>query len=134
MLSSSGGVPHHFGLRVNVIRCAPRSRLEMMNGPADGPGPVSCALLNASGVAVMLLGNSTVLPENMPRQSAHGFAKVMTAWRSSTPRVTDPTRSLPLVAAIPNALSLPLVALIWEAMSSHVSGVPSDHTALGLIV
>ena len=38
MLSSSGGAPHHFGLRVNVIRFAPRSRLEMMNGPADGPG------------------------------------------------------------------------------------------------
>jgi hypothetical protein len=41
MLSSSGGSPHHFGLRVNVIRCAPRSMLEMMNGPADGPGPLS---------------------------------------------------------------------------------------------
>ena len=52
MLSSSGGAPHHLGLRVNVIRFAPRSRLEMMNGPADGPGPLSCARLNASGVAV----------------------------------------------------------------------------------
>ena len=35
------GSPHHFGLRVNMIRCAVRSRLEMMNGPADGPGPLS---------------------------------------------------------------------------------------------
>ena len=77
----------------------------------------------------MLFGISTVFPANMPRQSAQGLSKVMTAWRSSTPRVTDPTRSLPLVAAIANALSLPLVALIWEAMSSHVIGVPSDHTA-----
>ena len=28
--------------------------LETMNGPADGPGPLSWALLNASGVAVAL--------------------------------------------------------------------------------
>ena len=58
----------------------------------------------------------------------------MTAWRSSTPRVTEATRSLPLGLAIANALSLPLVALIWEAMSSHVIGVPSVQTALGLMV
>ena len=36
--------------------------------------------------------------------------------------------------AIANRLSLPLVALIWAAMSSHVIGVPSLHTALGLMV
>ena len=82
----------------------------------------------------MLLGSSIVLPANMPRHSAYGLAKVMTAWRSSTPRVTEPTRSLPLGAAIAKALSLPLVALIWEAMSSQVIGVPSDHVALGLMV
>ena len=61
---------------------------------------MSCDLLNASGVAVELLGSSTVLPANMPRQSDQGLAKVMTAWRSSTPRSTFSTRSLPLVAAI----------------------------------
>ncbi len=53
-------------------------------------------LLNASGVAVMLLGTNMPLPANMPFQSAYGLAKVMIACRSSTPRVTDPTRSLPL--------------------------------------
>ena len=58
----------------------------------------------------------------------------MIACRSSAPRVTDPTRSLPLGAAIANALSLPLVALIWAAMSSQVMGVPSDQVALGLMV
>ena len=36
MLSSSGGVPHHFGLRVSMMRCAVRSSAEMMNGPAEG--------------------------------------------------------------------------------------------------
>ena len=70
MLSSSGGVPHHFGLRVNVMRCAVRSSADTMNGPADGPGPLSCPLLNTSGFAVMLLGSSMVLPANMPRHSA----------------------------------------------------------------
>ena len=82
-------MPHHFGLRVNVIRCAVRSIAEMMNGPADGPGPFSWPLLNASGLAVMLFGSSMPLPANMPFQSAKGLANVMTAWRSSTPRVTD---------------------------------------------
>ena len=67
--SSTGGAPHHFGLRVNVIRCAVRSTLETMNGPADGPGDCNCPLLNTSGVAVMLLGSSMVLPANMPRHS-----------------------------------------------------------------
>ena len=105
-----------------------------MNGPADGPGPLSCALLNASGVAVELFGRSMVLPANMPCQSDQGLAKVMTAWRSSTPRSTFSTRSLPLVAAIANPLSLPLVASIWDLMSSHVIGAPSLHTALGLMV
>ncbi len=82
----------------------------------------------------MLLGTGTVLPENMPFQSAQGLANVMTAWRSSTPRSTDSTRSLPLGPRIAKPLSLPLVASIWEAMSSHVIGVPSLHTALGLMV
>ncbi len=93
MLSSSGGVPHHFGLRVKTIRCAVRSRFETMNGPADGPGPLSWPLLNASGVAVMLLGRSMVLPASMPFHAPYGLANVMMAWRSSTPRVTDATRS-----------------------------------------
>ncbi len=79
-----------------------------MNGPADGPGPLSWPLLNASGVDVMLFGSSIPLPANMPLHSAYGLAKVMTAWRSSTPRVTDATRSAPLGLAIANALSLPL--------------------------
>src|SRR4029077_17631751 len=122
MLSKSGGSPHHLGLRANMIRCAPRSRLETMNGPADGPGLDSCPLLNTSGVAVELFGSSTVLPANMPFQSDQDLAKVMTACRSSTPRSTFSTRSLPLVAAIAKPLSLPLVALIWDWMSSHVIG------------
>ncbi len=58
----------------------------------------------------------------------------MTACRSSTPRVTEATRSCQSGLAIANALSLPLVAWICDAMSSQVIGVPSDHTALGLIV
>ena len=58
----------------------------------------------------------------------------MTACRSSTPLVTEATRSLPLGEANRNRLSLPLVALIWAAMSSQVTGDPSDHTAFGLIV
>src|SRR3954453_23570937 len=106
----------------------------MMNGPADGPGLVIRPLLNAAGVAVMLFGTSTVLPENMPFQSAQGLAKRMTAWRSSVPRSTDATRSLPLVAAIAKPLSLPLVASICDLMSCHVMGVPSLHTAFGLMV
>ena len=70
----------------------------------------------------------------MPRHSTYGLAKVMTAWRSSTPRVTEPTRSPPLGLAIWKALSLPFVALICDAMSSQVIGVPSDQTAFGLMV
>ena len=91
-------------------------------------------MLKASGFSVELLGSSMVVPANMPRQSDHGSAKVTTAWRSSTPRSTFSTRSLPLVAAIANLSSLPLVALIWDWMSSQVIGVPSLHTASGLMV
>lgn len=69
MESSNAGVPHHFGLRVNVIRCAVLSTDEMMNGPAEGPGLSSCPLLKTSGLAVMLLGSSMVFPANMPRHS-----------------------------------------------------------------
>ena len=58
----------------------------------------------------------------------------MTACRSSTPRVTDLTRSLPLVPAIAKVLSAPLVAWIWLAMSSQLSGVPSVQVAFGLMV
>src|SRR5262249_49490329 len=115
-------------------RCAVRSSDDTMNGPADGPGRSSWPLLNTSGVAVMLLGNSMLFPANMPRHSAYGLANVTTACRSSTPRVTDATRSLPLVLAIPNLLSTPAVAWIWLAMSSHVIGAPSDQIALGLMV
>src|SRR6478735_5244471 len=134
MESSSGGVPHHFGLRVKMIRCAPRSTVVMMNGPADGPGPLRKPLLNACGFPVTALGISMLLPANMPFQSAKCLANVMTACRSSTPLVTDATRSVPLGEANRNALSRPLVALIWDAKSSQVMGVPSDHTAFGLIV
>src|ERR1700753_3106671 len=110
MVLSRGVAPHHLGLRDRVIRCAVWSMLVMMNGPAEGPGWVSWALLNASGVSVILLVNSIVCPENMPFHSAYGLANVMTACRSSTPRVTEATRSLPLVPAIANVLSLPLGA------------------------
>src|SRR5215203_1056099 len=82
----------------------------------------------------MLFGSSMVLPDNMPRHSAYGLAKVTIACRSSSPRVTDATRSAPLGLAVANALSLPLVAWNWDAMSSHVIGVPSLHTAFGLMV
>src|ERR1700684_1913157 len=126
MRSSRGRSPHHLGLRVNTIRCLVRSSAVTTNGPAAGPGPDSCA--------VLLLGSSMVLPANIPRHSAYGLAKVITAWRSSTPRVTDLTRSLPLVPAIAQFLSGPLVAWIWLAMSSQLSGVPSDQVAVGLMV
>ena len=112
MVSSNGGVPHHFGLRFNVIRCAVRSRSVTMNGPAEGPGRSSWPLLNTSGSEVTLLGSSIVLPANIPRQSEKGLAKVTTAWRSSAPRVTFSTRSAPLVLAMRKSLFLPLVALI----------------------
>src|SRR3984893_15384701 len=105
MRSSRGRSPHHLGLRVNTIRCLVRSNAVTTNGPADGPGPDSCAGLNASGVAVLLLGGSVALPANMPRHLADGLGRVMTASRSSTPRVTDLTRSLPLVPAIAKFLS-----------------------------
>lgn len=82
----------------------------------------------------MLLGSSRPLPANMPFQSAYGLSKVITAWRSSTPRVTDATRSKPLGAAMTNAGFFPLLASVWDLMSSQVIGVPSLHTALGLIV
>src|SRR5215212_5236675 len=134
MLSSRGAAPHHFELRFNVIRCPVRSRSVTMNGPADGPGRSSCPLLNTSGSAVMLLGSSIVLPANIPRHSEKGFPKVTTACRSSTPRVTFSTRSAPLGLARRKSLFLPLVALIWDAMSSQVIGAPSLQTALGLIV
>ncbi len=57
-----------------------------------------------------------------------------TACLSSTPLVTDATRSLPLGAANRKRLSLPLVALIWAAMSSQVTGLSLVHTAFGLMV
>ena len=60
----------------------------------------------------MLFGYNMAFPANMARQSVKFSANVMTACRSSTPRVTDLTRSLPLGLANWNALSLPLVALI----------------------
>src|SRR5262245_44934078 len=82
----------------------------------------------------MLFGSSMVFPDSMPRHSAYGLANVMIAWRSSSPRVTDATRSEPFGLALAKFLSTPLVAWIWEAMSSHVIGVPSVHTALGLMV
>ena len=68
----------------------------------------------------------------MPRSSKR--SKVITAWRSSTPRVTEATRSEPFGEAMANALSLPLVALICAAMSSQVIGIPSDQVAFGLMV
>ncbi len=132
--SRRGGSPHQFGLRVSTIRWADLSRVVTMKGPADGPGPLSCALLNASGVDVMLRGSSIPLPANMPFHSAYGLANVMTACLSSTPRVTEATRSAPPGLAIANASSLPLSAWICAAMSSHVIGVPSDHIAFGLMV
>src|SRR4051794_30659986 len=82
----------------------------------------------------MLLGSSIVLPDSMPRHSAYGLANFITPCRSSAPRLTDSTRSEPLGLALANALSWPLVAWICEAMSSQVTGVPSVHTALGLMV
>ena len=45
-----------YWLRPNTIRCAVRSTLVTMNGPADGPGPLRKFLLNASGVPVTALG------------------------------------------------------------------------------
>ena len=45
-----------------------------------------------------------------------------------------PVLSLPDELAIRNDLSLPLVAVVSASMSSHVMGVPSDQTALGLMV
>src|ERR1700761_5376835 len=134
MRSSRGRSPHHLGLRVNTIRCLVRSNAVTTNGPADGPGPDSCAVLNASAVAVLLLGSSMVLPADMPRHSAYGLAKVMTACWSLTPGVPDLARSLPLVPAIAKFLSIPLVAWIWLARSSQLSGVPSDQIAFGLMV
>src|ERR1700677_397610 len=134
MVSRRARFPHHFGVRVNTIRCVGRSSEDTMNGPADGPGESSWPLLNASGVEVMLLGSNIPLPANMPRHSAYGLAKVMMACRSSTPRVTVATRSAPLGPAIAKAGSAPLVAWIWLAMSCQVIGVPSDHTAFGLMV
>ncbi len=56
MESSRGVVPHHFGLRVIVMRCAVLSMLETMNGPADGGGLFRKPLLNASGVDVTDFG------------------------------------------------------------------------------
>ena len=82
----------------------------------------------------MLFGSSMVLPANIPFHSEKFLANVMTAWRSSAPRVTDATRSLPFRLAIAKSLFLPLVALIWAAISSQVIGMPSDQTALGLMV
>src|SRR4051794_3950869 len=125
MLLSRGVVPHHFGLRVRVKRWAPRAIVVMMNGPAEGGGPLRNPLLNASGVAVTLLGSRKPLPANMPFHSAYGLANVMTACRSSAPRVTDATRSLPFGPAMRNALLAPFVALTCEDMSSQVIGVPS---------
>ena len=142
MLSSSGGVPHHLGLRVNVIRFAPRSRLEMMNGPADGPGSVELSLVERFGGGCRALRQQHgVAGEHAPPFGV-GLANVTTAWRSSTPRSTFSTRSAPLVAAIANPLSLPLVALIWDcdvlprdrgAVAPHrlrVDGV-GDHLRVG---
>ncbi|CNU79507.1 Uncharacterised protein [Mycobacterium tuberculosis] len=61
-------------------------------------------------MAVILAGSSMPLPANIPRHSAYGLANVTTACRSSTPLVTDATRSAPLLEAISNALSAPLIA------------------------
>ena len=75
MLSSSGRAPHHFGLRLKVIRCAVRSTLEIRNGPADAGGPLRKPLLKASGVAVMTFGQSMPLPANMPLQAKQQLLK-----------------------------------------------------------
>ena len=129
---SRGLRPHQRGLRVSTMRCALRSILDTMNGPADGPGASSWPLLKTSGFAVMLRG--CMPPANIPRHSAYGWAKVITAWRSSTPLVTDFTRSNPALLAIKKRLSRPLHASTSALRSSQVSGVPSLHTAFGLMV
>ena len=132
MESSRGFVPHQRGLRVSTMRCAPRSIVDTMNGPADGPGASSWPLLKTSGFAVMLRG--CIPPANIPRHSAYGSAKVTTAWRSSTPLVTDFTRSNPALLAIKNLLSRPLHASTSALRSSQVIGVPSFQVAFGLMV
>ena len=76
-----GVVEHQVGDGVQQRRRAPpsrvagqhdalrvRSSVETMNGPADGPGPLSWPLLKTSGFAVMLRGS--ILPANIPRHSA----------------------------------------------------------------
>jgi len=100
------------------------SSLEMMNGPADGPGTVELRLVERFGCGRHVSwAPALCFPQNMAAPIGPGLVEGDDRLVIVDPRVlTDPTRSLPLVAAIANALSLPLVALIWEAMSSHVIG------------
>src|SRR6201995_4313157 len=132
MDSSLGVVPHHRGLRVSTIRWAALSA-RATKAPADTLGP-SRRPLKPATVAVMLLGSSTRPPANIPCPAANGRLKIITAWRSSTPRRTESTSAYNWLSALANAGSSLDIACTWFLMSSHVIGVPSVHTAFGLIV
>ena len=56
MLSSSGGLPHHFGLRFNVIRCAVRSRSGDDERSGGRSGAVELSLVEHLGIRGHALG------------------------------------------------------------------------------
>ena len=107
----------------------------MMNGPADGPGPVELALVERLGVGGHALGQQhRVAREHAPPVRVglgEGDDRLAVVDAAGRPSRRGRRRWW---LAIAKALSLPLVAWIWDAMSSHVIGVPSLQTALGLMV
>ena len=121
---SRGVVEHQIGDAVQQRGGAPPFRVagqhDSLRGAVEGgdderprrrAGPVELTLVERLGRRGHALRQQHVLPENMPRHSAYGLANFMIAWRSSTPRVTDSTRSAPLGLAVAKALSLPLVRI-----------------------
>src|SRR3954453_7349980 len=131
MESSSALLPHQFGSRTNVYDFAVLFSEPHLNGPAVTSGFATHALLNVSGVAVSDFGISGW---NRLCQSVYVLANLTIVSWSSVPRATDAIWSKPWVVDTLYFAFLPFRAVHMPLKSSQVSGVPSLHLALGLIL
>src|SRR5690242_12462603 len=130
ILSSLAGAPHHFSLRTSVTVWAVWSMAWSRKGPALVGNRPAQAVSKAAGVRLVLAGYSGAYRD---RQSAKGLAKVTTASRSLAPGTTEAIWSYPVLLAMSYLGSVPPSAFHCAAKSASVMGVPSDHTAFGLI-
>ena len=71
---------------------------------------------------------------NSAGHAVYGVEKVMTAWRSSVPFLTDSIWSYPLVAPTRKLLLLPLATFQVDSMACQSIGEPSLNCAFGLMV